>query len=162
EKGVWYLGDEKGGPMRIASPIRILARVRDRDEAEWGLLLELQDYLGNRKRWFATARLIKPDATELCSELQAVRTDAVPHGDTAFYQTTAASMNPYRSRGSLEDWREKLAARCVGNSRLAFCVSCAFGAPLQHLMEMEGGGVHLRSDSSTGKTTVLRVAASVW
>lgn len=205
DKGVWYLGDEKGGPIRIASPIRILARVRDRDESEWGLLLELQDYLGNRKRWCAPARLIKPDATELCSELRALGADVVPTGETqrrlvhylssfpvtethrsvdrtgwhgqvfvlpdrtigqageaVFYQTTAASANPYRARGSLEDWRGKLAARCVGNSRLTFCVSCAFGASLLHLIEMEGGGVHLRSDSSTGKTTVLRVAASVW
>ncbi len=67
----------------------------------------------------------------------------------------------FRQRGTLKGWQEEIAARCVGNSRLAFSVSVAFAAPLLYLTGGEGGGFHFRSSSSDGKTTALRVAASV-
>jgi putative DNA primase/helicase len=68
----------------------------------------------------------------------------------------------YRSAGTLAGWREEVAARCAGNSRLAFAVSCAFAAPLLELAGDEGGGVNLRGASSSGKTTCVDAAASVW
>jgi uncharacterized protein (DUF927 family) len=68
----------------------------------------------------------------------------------------------YRSKGTLEEWKEKVAALCVGNSRLALAVSAAFAATLLTPLGMEGGGIHLRGPSSEGKTTTLAVGASVW
>ena len=68
----------------------------------------------------------------------------------------------YRRRGELEGWQAEVAARCVANSRLAFAVSCAFAAPLLELAGDEGGGVNLRGSSSSGKTTCVDAAASVW
>lgn len=68
----------------------------------------------------------------------------------------------FRERGTLDAWQCELAALCVGNSRLAFCVSMAFAGALLSLTGDEGGGVHIRGDSSKGKTTALHVAASVW
>jgi putative DNA primase/helicase len=78
------------------------------------------------------------------------------------YQTDGPSENPFRRRGTLAAWRERVAALCVGNARLAFAVSCAFAGPLMRPAGIDSGGFHLRGDSSCGKTTVLRVAASVW
>ena len=66
-------------------------------------------------------------------------------------------------RGSLAAWREQVAAKAVGNGLLAFGLSAAFAGPLLRLMSVaEGGGFHIRGSSSTGKTTVLRAAGSVW
>ncbi|NBQ68915.1 MAG: DUF927 domain-containing protein [Nitrosomonadaceae bacterium] len=67
----------------------------------------------------------------------------------------------FRQRGTLKQWREHVAALCVGNSRLTFAVSIAFAAPLLHLVEMESGGFHFRGSSSSGKTSALTVAGSV-
>lgn len=67
----------------------------------------------------------------------------------------------FRQRGTLKQWREHVAALCVGNSRLTFAVSIAFAAPLLHLIEMESGGFHLRGTTSSGKTSALTVAGSV-
>jgi putative DNA primase/helicase len=78
------------------------------------------------------------------------------------YQTDGPSENPFRRRGTLAAWRERVAALCVGNSRLAFAVSCAFAGPLMRPAGIDSGGFHLRGDSSCGKTTALRVAGSVW
>lgn len=64
--------------------------------------------------------------------------------------------------GSLESWREQVANRCAGNSRLIIAVCAAFAAPLVRLIGLDGFGLHFRGSSSTGKTTALRVAASVW
>lgn len=50
----------------------------------------------------------------------------------------------------------------LGSSRLMFALCCAFAGPMLRLAGMESGGFHLRGNSSQGKTTALKVAASVW
>lgn len=64
--------------------------------------------------------------------------------------------------GTLAEWQQNIARYCVGNSRLAFAISAAFAGCLAPLLSQESGGFHLRSTSSTGKTTALLVAGSVW
>jgi uncharacterized protein (DUF927 family) len=68
----------------------------------------------------------------------------------------------FRTAGTLDGWRREVGARCVGNSRLVFAVSAAFGAAVLPLLGEEGGGINLRGESSKGKTTVIDAAASVW
>ncbi len=68
----------------------------------------------------------------------------------------------YRVAGTLQDWQEKIGLPCIGNTRLAFATSCAFAGPLLNLLGEESGGFHLRGASSVGKSTALKVAASVW
>jgi uncharacterized protein (DUF927 family) len=77
-------------------------------------------------------------------------------------QGLAATNDGYRSRQTLADWQETVAAYCVGNSRLVLAVSMAFAATLLTPLGQEGGGIHLRGPSSEGKTTTLLVGASVW
>jgi putative DNA primase/helicase len=77
------------------------------------------------------------------------------------FEAETPAANTFTRRGSLKGWREHVAGLCVGNSRLVFSVSLAFASPLLWLLGGESGGFHLRSASSDGKTTALRVAASV-
>ncbi|AXQ96299.1 DUF927 domain-containing protein (plasmid) [Cereibacter azotoformans] len=67
-----------------------------------------------------------------------------------------------KSAGSIADWREKVGALCVGNPLMMVSVSLAFAGVLLEPLGFEGGGLHLRGGSSCGKTTIQRVAASVW
>lgn len=83
-------------------------------------------------------------------------------GERVIYQSDSAMENTFRTAGTLDLWRSKVAALCVGNSRLAFSVSCAFAGVLLRWVGGESGGFHFRGDSSSGKTTALRVAASVF
>lgn len=78
------------------------------------------------------------------------------------YQSASATPGTFKQRGKLTAWQTNVAALCAGNSRLVFALSSAFAAPLLHVTGMESGGVHMRGDSSTGKTTALRAAASIW
>ena len=68
----------------------------------------------------------------------------------------------FHAVGTLEDWQKRIAARCIGNSRLFFSLSAAFAGPLLGICHEENGGFHLRGGSSTGKTTCLDVAASLF
>lgn len=68
----------------------------------------------------------------------------------------------YKQSGSLEDWQKNVSQYCAGNSRLILAVSCAFAAVLLKLTDSESGGIHFVGESSTGKTTALRVAASIF
>lgn len=77
------------------------------------------------------------------------------------YQSVSSHQFGYALGGTFEGWR-LMSHLCQGNSRLVFAVSTAFASPLLHLMEEENGGFHFRGPSSIGKTTALRVAASVW
>ena len=63
--------------------------------------------------------------------------------------------------GTLEGWKDTVAARCAGNSRLILALGTSFAAPLLPIVEIESGGFHLVGPTSQGKTTILSVAASV-
>jgi putative DNA primase/helicase len=65
------------------------------------------------------------------------------------------------TKGTLLGWRDGVAAKCAGNSRLILALGVSFTAPLLPILDIESGGFHLVGVSSTGKTTSLRVAASV-
>jgi uncharacterized protein (DUF927 family)/phage/plasmid primase-like uncharacterized protein len=64
--------------------------------------------------------------------------------------------------GTLDEWRASVARLAAGNSRLVFALSAAFAGPLADVAGEDSGGFHLRGGSSSGKTTALKVAASVW
>ncbi|MDP3809427.1 MAG: DUF927 domain-containing protein [Hydrogenophaga sp.] len=96
------------------------------------------------------------------------RAFVLPHetiGDDAeriVFQTENAQENTFRVKGTPEQWAQRIAAPCAGNSRLVFALACAFAGPLLRPAGVESGGFHFRGDSSSGKTTALKVAASVY
>lgn len=84
-----------------------------------------------------------------------------PNAGQWIYESEGGGASTFAMRGNLKEWREEVAGLCSGNSRLLFAVSVCFASPLLYLLGSESGGFHFRSNSSDGKTTALRVAASV-
>lgn len=69
----------------------------------------------------------------------------------------------YRSKGTLDEWRRSVSQPCAGNSRLVLALSAGFAAPLLRFFTSGlGFGFHFRGLSSSGKTTALLLAGSVW
>lgn len=64
-------------------------------------------------------------------------------------------------KGTLQGWKDNVAARCEGNSRLILGLGTSLAAPLLPIVDIESGGFHLVGGTSQGKTTILSVAASV-
>ena len=69
---------------------------------------------------------------------------------------------PFGRSGTLASWKETIGTFCTMNSLLTFSVSAAFAGALLDLADQDGGGINLKGASRVGKTTALRVAASVW
>ena len=69
----------------------------------------------------------------------------------------------YSISGTHEEWKEKIADLCQNNSLLTFSL-CVALAPilLRYFPEINTTIFHLVGRSSIGKTTALKVAASVW
>ena len=82
-------------------------------------------------------------------------------GQAWIFESDSPAGNTFKQKGTLDSWKAEVGRRCIGNSRLVFAVSMTFASPLLLLAGAESGGFHLRSNSSDGKTTALRVAASV-
>lgn len=78
------------------------------------------------------------------------------------FQNNSAVEPAFTSSGSIEEWRDHIAALAAGNSRLVFAISVAFAGVLAEIAGEDSGGFHFRGGSSSGKTTCLKVAASVW
>ena len=74
----------------------------------------------------------------------------------------AGASAPYEVRGTIDEWREGAAKLAGGHLLLMLAISTALAGTLAHLAGYEGGGVHFYGPSSIGKTTALRLAASVW
>lgn len=70
--------------------------------------------------------------------------------------------SPFKKRGTLENWKENVSKYCINNSRLVLSVCSAFAAPVLDICGLANGGFHFTGRSSVGKTTCLKVAASVY
>ena len=95
------------------------------------------------------AAYILPDAVYGNTSGESVVLQSAHHGDL------------YRTAGTLDGLKE-IATLSIGNSRLSFALCAAFAGPLLRLAGLEGGGFSFEGGSSSGKTTALQIAASVW
>ncbi|OYY95917.1 MAG: hypothetical protein B7Y41_01135 [Hydrogenophilales bacterium 28-61-23] len=83
-------------------------------------------------------------------------------GQLVVLQNQHALEPAFSEAGTPENWRENVAALACGNSRLVLALSIAFAAGLADVAGLESGGFHFRGASSSGKSTALKLAASVW
>lgn len=123
----------------------------------------LLDYL-NQVRVKARVTTVSRTGWHIIGEQRVfVLPDAVigqPEAETVIL--TGATAAPYSRKGTLQDWRDGIGQLTAGHGRLVLAVSTAFAGPLVDLVGGEGGGVNLYGQSSRGKTTALKAAASVW
>lgn len=80
----------------------------------------------------------------------------------AIYQSEAVNFDDFRQAGTLDGWQQEIGARCEGNPLLMLAVCAALAGPLLYHLQRQGGGFHIVGDSSTGKSSAIQAAASVW
>tara|TARA_R110002126_G_scaffold273866_1_gene418512 strand:+ start:33696 stop:35447 length:1752 start_codon:yes stop_codon:yes gene_type:complete len=78
------------------------------------------------------------------------------------FQNTNAIEPALSVSGTVDAWRDSIGRLASGNSRLIFALSTAFAPTLANIVGEDSGGFHFRGASSSGKTTALKIAASVW
>lgn len=85
-----------------------------------------------------------------------------PADGERYYLSDQSEASAYERAGRFETWRDCVSAPCGQHRRALFAMACAFAGPLIELAGGESGGFHLVGGSSSGKTTALRLASSVW
>lgn len=78
------------------------------------------------------------------------------------FQSEQKPIEEYTPKGSLDGWRDNISTLAINNPLLIIAICCALSGPLIELCHAESGGLHFYGDSSTGKTTLVQVACSVW
>jgi uncharacterized protein (DUF927 family) len=78
------------------------------------------------------------------------------------FQNAHATEPAFSVSGTAEEWRANVAMLARGNSRMVFSICAAFAGALLEPAGEDSGGFHQRGPSSIGKSTSLRLAASVW
>lgn len=63
--------------------------------------------------------------------------------------------------GDLEGWKTQVAALAMGNPLMIFAISAALTGPLLHILGLSSFGVNFFGPTSSGKTTLLSVAAAL-
>ncbi len=165
----WH--DRKGRACQWAMPMEALVS-RGGDDALKALLgggLPFIDF-GNKRKLIEYLILCEPGKQVACVGRTGWhgRAYVLPDGaiglDTegVILQTVGYSTSDFTKRGTLNEWQQKVAALAIGNSRVCFALSLALAAPLLSLVDMEGGGFHLKGESTDGKTTIMLAAASVY
>jgi putative DNA primase/helicase len=100
-------------------------------------------------------------------EIGSARAFALP-GDIAVGGTEERVMlakdvvGAYARRGTLDDWKKTVGALANDHRLFRFYTTAALAGALLHVGGFESGCFHLFGLSSMGKTTCLRMAASVW
>lgn len=192
------------GPMKVCSPVEIIALSREPSGKGWGKIIKLVDPIGEIHTLVlsmadmctntdATFRKLMSYGLQLSSYkfsknllLEYLTTfspnvfatlakksgwigscyiikDAVFGNvkDELYIMDDAEYESPLQVQGSLEEWKEHVGKICEGQMLLMLGVSYALSGFLLTPCGFEGGGLHIYGQSSTGKTTVLDVAASV-
>ena len=85
-----------------------------------------------------------------------------PDAENVIFQSGERGHEEYTRAGTPGGWRETIPAKAIGNPLLTLALSAAFAGPLLAKCHQEGGGLHFVGDSSTGKTTLIEAACSVW
>lgn len=100
--------------------------------------------------WF-NGSFVFPDAVYGRSEQRVV-----------FQTSDPDEIKRFSQKGSLESWKENVAAPCQGNSRAVASICIGLAPPLLALLNEDNGGFHLRGNSSIGKSVCLSLGSSVW
>ncbi|MDR3453569.1 MAG: DUF927 domain-containing protein [Rhodoferax sp.] len=85
-----------------------------------------------------------------------------PKSAAVAYQSGERGQDEYTVSGTLAGWQAGVAAQAVGNPLLTLALCTAFAGPVLARCNAESGGIHFIGDSSTGKTTAIEAACSVW
>ena len=85
-----------------------------------------------------------------------------PDAAGVVYQSANKADSDFGTAGTLQGWQTGIAAMAVGNPMLVLSLCAAFAGPVLAKVNAESGGPHLIGASSTGKSSLMAGAVSVW
>ena len=124
---------------------------------------DFKRYLNSVEIDARVTRVTRTGWHEICGKNVFVLRDVTIGNDiSGVVMLDGADKAPYEAKGTVDSWRNNIAKPAGDHLLLRLAISTALAGPLLYLADAEGGGVNFHGSSSKGKTTLLRVAASVW
>lgn len=160
--------DSRGAWKRWCMPMQMVAGSGDemrRELLQQGLEIDTHDrhLLAKYLQWETPDRhVLAATQTGWCQGAFVLPDEVIGGRDEIVFQSPTAGGAEYAVSGTLEGWQKEVAALAVGNPLLALSMSTGFAGPLLEKVHRDGGGVHPFGDSTTGKSTALKAAASEW
>ncbi|MEQ5728893.1 DUF927 domain-containing protein [Providencia alcalifaciens] len=157
-----------GKLRKWAMPMELLS---GSGEPARAVLLSLGVCIYNNKLLNAYFKKVKPAKNNLCTSQLGWFDNLFVLPDCTYgsydqhevvFQTASEPISIYSTKGELTDWKNEISALAVGNPLLTTAICCAFSGALIEPCHAESGGLHFHGDSSTGKTTLVQTACSVW
>jgi len=84
------------------------------------------------------------------------------YGSNQFTFQTDCDNNLFQKKGCCYSWIKNIGVYAGGNSRLCLACCVAFSSIFYEFMKWDSKGFHLVGSSSSGKTTALKIALSIW
>jgi putative DNA primase/helicase len=119
----------------------------------------LSEYINTRK---PEKRLLAAQKTGWNKEDTFVFPNKTVGDQNVIFQSNQKRCSDYSEMGSLSEWQKEIGELCVGNPLLLHAVAFSLAGPLLKILHIDNGGFHYYAESSTGKTTALLVAISLW
>lgn len=82
--------------------------------------------------------------------------------DVFFQSTQDVNSKSISARGALKDWKHNIADKVKGNYLMMFAIAAGLAGGMTKLSGTSSGGFHFWGLSTSGKTALLQLAASVW
>ena len=83
-------------------------------------------------------------------------------GGRVIYEANEQKRSEYAAKGTLGEWRQAVSVPAGAHALPTLGDFRRLRRAILHPAAQESGGIHLFGNSSTGKTTLLKLAASVW
>lgn len=113
-------------------------------------------YVLNARGWHVLRDGTKIFATPGAEKCRIASTEDAP-------EVLLPDINPeaYLSTGTLQEWKDNVAAYAVGNPLQIFAMSMAFVGPILSIISHESFGGNMNGTSGTGKSTTRKMAGTV-
>lgn len=85
-----------------------------------------------------------------------------PDAAGVIFQSGERGHEEHTTAGTQQGWKDGIGLKATGNPLLMLAVSTGFAGPMLARCNAEGGGIHFVGDSSSGKTTAIEAACSIW
>lgn len=121
----------------------------------------LLDYIHDVLGQDLDASKVLSDATGWSNGSFVLPTQTIGDRDLHWRDVEPPANHTIEAIGTLEGWQQTIGEMAAGNSRLILSIGAALAAPLLEPLEIESGAFHIQGATSTGKSTTLKVAASV-
>jgi putative DNA primase/helicase len=145
QKGTLKLLRKSGFPAGCCDRLKLFDYLNKADPKLWLRSIDKTGWINDCEYICPSFQITSPD----CQEVYELPKSAQDWG--------------YGQQGTLAEWQENICKYCANNHILTFSLCVGLSGPLLRFFQNVGTTIiHLSGQTSRGKTTVLRLSASLW